>query len=100
MVKKENIERTIEKIVEKNKETFFGIFTLRKYSKWYIGVTNDVKANKSRHKNPENYQFWKCISEKDARDIEKHFLSLGMKGAPGGGTNNYIVDIVYIYEVE
>jgi len=61
----------------------------RKYSVWTIGITNDVKRRREEHdsekENTKYWKDWKSDSETDARNIEKHFLDLGMKGGGGGG---------------
>lgn len=98
MSKKTYIYNAIEKKAEEHKSWF--IITWAKYSLWYIGITSDIEANKKRHKNPKTYFSWECETEKDAREIELYFQDKGMKGAGGGGTNNWEVNKVYIYLIE
>ena len=69
------------------------------YSSWTIGVTDDPSARKSQHERDghsiEHWMVWNADSEQDAREIERHFIILGMKGHPGGqGTADY----VYIFK--
>ena len=59
------------------------------YSIWTIGVTDDPETRKNQHQMDGNivsyWSQWKTDSEKTGRDVEKHFLDLGMKGDTGGG---------------
>lgn len=66
------------------------------HSMWTIGVTDYPKTRKNQHesdgKNIEYWSQWKTDSEKVGRDVEKHFLDLGMEGDAGGGG-----DAGYVY---
>lgn len=59
------------------------------YSIWTVGVTDDPDKRKQEHHNDgENVTYWtqwRTDTEKVGRDVEKHFLDLGMKGGTGGG---------------
>jgi len=59
--------------------------SVRYYSVWTIGVTDDPKRRRGEHSNPEYWYDWKADTETIARNVEKHFLDKGMKGATGGG---------------
>ncbi len=61
------------------------------YSSWTIGITDDPERRKGEHGNPSHWHQWKADSEQIARNVEKHFLDKGMKGATGGGFSpNYV----------
>jgi len=59
------------------------------YSIWTIGVTDYPNTRKTQHEsdseNVKQWSQWKTDSEKVGRDVEKHFLDLGMEGGSGGG---------------
>ena len=65
----------------------------KKYSIWTVGITNNLERRKGEHDNPKYWTGWKADSERDARDIEKHFIDKGMKGDTGGGDNPTFVYI-------
>ncbi len=61
------------------------------YVAWTIGITDDPQRRKGEHNNPALWDDWEADTETIARDVERHFLEKGMKGAPGGGENpNYV----------
>ena len=61
------------------------------YSVWTIGVTDDPARRKTEHGNPKCWHHWDANTETDARNVERYFLDLGMKGAPGGlGRADYV----------
>lgn len=64
---------------------------VEKYSVWTIGITNDPDRRRKEHeadkKDTKYWKEWKADSERDARDIEKHFKDKGMGGDTGGGDN-------------
>ena len=64
---------------------------------WYIGITNNAKRRLREH-NAEGtaYAHAPADSEKDAREIEAHFLARGFRGGTGGGANP---TIVYAYKI-
>jgi len=61
------------------------------YSSWTIGITDDPDRRKVEHSNPTCWRQWIADTETIARNVEKHFLDKGMKGATGGGESpNYV----------
>jgi len=61
------------------------------YGVWTIGITDDPGRRKGEHGNPTMWHQWQAATETSARQIEKHFLAKGMKGAAGGGiTPNWV----------
>ncbi|MCU0444285.1 MAG: hypothetical protein MUE85_05155 [Microscillaceae bacterium] len=92
---KQSIISEIEQYIRS--KSFLPAFLFR-YSAWYCGITSDKEQNSTRHKKPKHHKFFKCTSEKIAREIEIHFHEKGMKGSSGGGTANRNVDIVYIFK--
>ncbi len=68
------------------------------YSIWTVGVTDDTESRKGQHESDgENVKYWthwKTDSEETGRDVEQHFLDLGMKGGAGGGGS---AGYVYIF---
>ena len=73
------------------------------YNQFYIGITNDVKSRLfGDHKVPRENHWWiyrYADTEEIAREVEKHYLNLGMQGASGGGTGNNDVKYVYCYAI-
>ena len=71
------------------------------YSDFYIGITNDVDRRLfDEHNVSRDYSWWIYRTAKDsvtAREVEKHFLELGMRGGESGG--NDTSNIVYCYAV-
>jgi hypothetical protein len=71
------------------------------YSQWYIGITSTPQIRLFMdHRVSQNTQPWiyrVCESDREARDVERYFLSLGCKGGGGGGdhTSSY----VYAYKI-
>lgn len=66
------------------------------YSQLYIGIATDAEDRVFKdHCVDKDKDVWIiCPSDTEqiARDVEKHFLNLGMDGGPGGGN-----DIQYVY---
>ena len=61
------------------------------YSSWTIGITDNPTERKSQHGNTTHWHQWRADTEAIARNVEKHFLDKGMKGATGGGdSTNYV----------
>lgn len=65
------------------------------FTNWYVGITANPNQRHSAHGRPRLWKVWELDHPTHARDMEKHFLSLGFKGAPGGGTRT---KFVYIYK--
>lgn len=70
------------------------------YSEFYVGITTDIKRRLfEEHKVQEQGQWWiysPADTEEIARNVEKHYLELGMQGGPGGGTSDENA-IYYVY---
>jgi hypothetical protein len=68
------------------------------YVIWIIGVTDTPETRKSHHKsdgkNIKYWSQWETDSEKVGRDIEKHFVDLGMEGDAEGGSQ---AEYVYVF---
>ncbi len=68
------------------------------YSIWTIGITDDPERRQSEYSSAGRYvthwKHWKTDSENIGREVEKYFLSLGMKGDTGGGG---MAGYVYIF---
>lgn len=73
----------------------------RYYSEFYIGITNDVERRLFKEHNVAKEKTWwiyRTAENSDiAREVEKHFLDMGMRGNDGGG--NETSNIVYCYAV-
>ena len=65
------------------------------YSNWYVGITADPTSRFRAHGSPRLWRVWVTDHPDHARELEKHFLSQGLKGAPGGGTRP---KYIYIYK--
>lgn len=78
-------------------ETFLGqnSFLFVDYSNWYVGVTADPDKRYAAHGSPSLWRDWQTNHPDHARDLEKLFLDLGMKGACGGGTRT---KYIYVYK--
>jgi len=77
---------------------------IRKYGgsfpSWYIGITEDPKGRLFNEHNVSekngNWIYQPTSSSATARNIEQHFLGLGMDGGSGGG--DYLSKAVYSYK--
>lgn len=73
----------------------------RYYSDFYIGITNDVERRLFNEHNVSKENTWwiyrTAESSAIAREVEEHFLKLGMRGDKSGG--NDTSNIVYCYAV-
>lgn len=71
--------------------------SVKTYSLWTIGITNDPERRKTEHRNEgKNIQYWKdwkADTETIAQNVEKYFLDKGMKGGIGGGDDSTFVYI-------
>lgn len=88
-MKKHYIKKAIPKFMEKHSVWFVD------ETNWYVGITNDPVVRKRGHGSPNIFKSWLADSVEAAREIEKHFLSKGLKGDVGGGT---IPKHVYIFK--
>ena len=92
MARKKRIARRVRRFVRQNS------LLLTRFDNWYVGVTNCVERRQRQHRNRlgkdlEIFEFWKARSARDAADIERVFLEMGMDGSYGGWNQ----DSVYIY---
>ena len=73
----------------------------RYYSEFYVGITNDVQRRLFQEHNVNKDTMWWAYStartKEEAEEVEKHYLSKGMRGDTGGGTPDSVV--VYCYAV-
>lgn len=73
------------------------------YNQFYIGITSDVNARLfGAHKVPRENHWWIyrfADNEQIARDVERHYIDLGMQGGEGGGTGEGNVTCVYCYAI-
>ena len=73
------------------------------YSDFYIGITDDIKRRLfEEHNVNRNNDWWiycKADDEGIARDTERYYLELGMKGDTGGGNQGHPPLFVYSYEI-
>lgn len=71
------------------------------YSEFYIGITNNIERRLfDEHNVSRENAWWIYRTAKDsatAREVERHFLDLGMRGGESGG--NDTSNIVYCYAV-
>ena len=64
------------------------------YLVWTIGVTDNPVRRKIEHSIPKQWHQWHADTETAARNVEKYFLAMGMKGGSGGPGR---ADYVYIF---
>ncbi len=71
------------------------------YSDFYVGITNDIERRLfTEHNVDKNDSWWiyrTATNKTEAQNVEEYFLSKGMEGDTGGGTDNSIY--VYCYEI-
>lgn len=67
------------------------------FSKVHIGITKDAQRRLfDEHKITNEKYWWICSKAEDedtARDVERHFIRMGMRGGTGGGDN----ETIYVY---
>ena len=68
---------------------------------WYVGITKEVPRRKAAHQRRlgrelEVFAAWRARSAREAADIERGFLELGMQGAGGGWGAESVW--VYVYK--
>lgn len=72
------------------------------YSDFYLGITDNIQERVfGYHKVPQMGHWYitrGADTEQIARDVEKHYLDLGMDDGTGGGTGGD-TRIVYCYEI-
>ena len=72
------------------------------YSDFYIGITDNIEERLfGYHQVRKNSDWWihcHADSEEIAREIEKHYLELGMDGGTGGGSGDGNTIYFYFYE--
>lgn len=70
------------------------------YSKWYVGITNDIDRRLFGEHNvdrKQDYWIYRTASSKSvAQEIEEYFLDAGMDGDTGGGNDD--TKIVYAFK--
>lgn len=73
------------------------------FSKFYIGITNDIERRLFGEHNVPKEQgaaWWiikEAINKNTAQKVEEHFLNRGMQGDTGGGTDDSVW--VYCYKI-
>lgn len=71
------------------------------FSKFYIGITNDIERRLFGEHNVPRNGHWRihreAINKEHAQSVEEHFLNKGMKGDTGGGTDDSVW--VYCYKI-
>lgn len=72
----------------------------RRYSNFYIGVAKDARDRLKKHNigiQGQWYIFRIADSNETAKEVEKHYLELGMKGGVGDGDEES--KAVYCYQI-
>ena len=70
------------------------------YSDFYIGISNDARNRlfKEHHVKENSWWIYRTADSSDvAREVEKYYLELGMRGNAGGGDAS--ATMVYCYAV-
>ena len=71
------------------------------FSKFYIGITNDIERRLFGEHNVPRNGHWRihreAINKEHAQAVKEHFLNKGMKGDSGGGTDDSVW--VYCYKI-
>jgi hypothetical protein len=72
----------------------------RNFSSWYVGIAENPEDRLFNEHNVSekngNWIYQPTSSSATARNIEQHFLGLGMDGGSGGG--DYLSKAVYCYK--
>lgn len=89
MQKAHYIKKAAIKYIEQNSVWF------KDFTNWYVGITADPDQRHAAHGRPSIWRAWATNHPSHARELEKLFLQMGFKGAPGGGTRTYYI---YIYK--
>lgn len=73
----------------------------RYYSDFYVGISKNAQKRlfDEHHVDKDNswWIFRTATTSKDARDVEKHFIELGMRGGTGGGDDT--ANMIYCYAI-
>lgn len=73
------------------------------YNQFYIGITEDVEERLFGYHRVQRTNHWWIYrfadNEEIAREVEKYYLNLGMRGGSGGGTGNGDALCVYCYVI-
>ena len=73
----------------------------RYYSEFYVGISNDARRRLfQEHHVQEKGSWWiyrTANSSVIAREVEQHYIDLGMRGGNGGGDDSAVM--VYCYAV-
>lgn len=71
------------------------------FSKFYIGITNDIERRLFGEHNVPRNGHWRihleAINKEHAQAVEEHFLNRGMQGDTGGGFEDSVW--VYCYKI-
>ena len=93
----QNAQQIEDAIYEHLKKDFDGY----NFSKFYIGITNDIERRLFGEHNVPRNGYWRihreAINKEHAQAVEEHFLNKGMKGDTGGGTDDSVW--VYCYKI-
>lgn len=89
MQRKTYVKRAIDNFIQRNSLLFID------YSNWYVGITANPDKRHVTHGSPSIWREWETNHPNHARDLERFFLDLGMKGASGGGTRTRYI---YVYK--
>jgi hypothetical protein len=72
-----------------------------RYSEWYAGIATNPRDRLFKdHAVREGSDAWiyqQCANSDAAREIEKAFFNVGMRGGPGGG--DHATDFIYAYKI-
>ena len=61
------------------------------YPIWTIGITEDLALHRREHGNPDIWYEWEVTPATSAENIERYFVSKGMKvGSSAIGSANYV----------
>jgi hypothetical protein len=95
MARKKRIIRRIRRFVRQNS------FLQCRFGNWYVGVTCEVDRRIRQHAlrtgmELEIVEAWQAKSAREAADIERTFLQMGMDGAGGGWTDRS--KYVYVFK--
>ena len=91
----ENIIRDFDEHISKSYRESYGEF--------YIGITSDIENRLFVQHRVDREKQWRIYSPADtediAREVERHYLDLGMQGGAGGGRGDDSAIYVYCYVI-